>query len=323
MRANVVPSSHQRERSPRRRIVLYALFVAGSLLLLAMGTSEQVRELRNGVQFAFSPVRTAMADGARSISSMFAAFTEIDQLRSERVALQARVQQLEQQLGQVEILRAENARLAELLGAQQALSFDTVAAFVIQGSPNQFERVITIDKGRDAGIEPYDGVLSPGGALLGVVTEVFDNLSTVRLISDTRSLVIGMDVNTRATGEVTGNLSLPLIMDKVPATQRLTESGAVVTAGQLVRNVPSMLPKDLLIGTIIDIHDDASQFQLRAEILPAADLDHPEGVLVITSYKPPQVFDPDATPDPEQPLPTAAPQPTRRRGGGGGGGGGG
>jgi rod shape-determining protein MreC len=194
-----------------------------------------------------------------------------------------------------------------------------VAAFVIQGSPNQFERVITIDKGRDAGIEVHDGVLSPGGALLGVVTEVFDTLSTVRLISDTRSLIIGMDVTTRATGEVTGNLSLPLDMAKVPATLDLTMGGTVVTAGQLVRNVPSMLPKDLLIGTIIDIVDDAAQFQLRAAIQPAADLDHPEGVLVITSYKAPRVADPDATPGPDDAAPTAAPDPTARprRGGGG------
>src|SRR5262245_1696906 len=112
MRASAVsaPSSQQRSRSPRRRLGPVRVLVAGSLLLLATGTSPQVQELRRGINYAFSPVQGVLADGARSVGSMFAAFTEIDQLRRDRVTLQARVQELEQRLAQVDVVRAENAK---------------------------------------------------------------------------------------------------------------------------------------------------------------------------------------------------------------------
>ena len=95
--------------------MVYVLLVAFSLVLIAMGTSAQVQELRRGVHFAFSPLQEVLAGGARSVGSMFTAFTEIDQLRREKRGLEARVTQLEQQIGQLEVLRTEHRRPA--LGA--------------------------------------------------------------------------------------------------------------------------------------------------------------------------------------------------------------
>jgi cell shape-determining protein MreC len=87
----------------------------------------------------------------------------------------------------------------------------------------------------------------------------------------------------------------------------------VTTAGTLVRGVRALLPRDVLIGTIVEVLDDPSQFSKAARIQPAADLDRLEGVLVITSYDAPTVPDPDATPEPEpEPEPSAAPARTDR-----------
>ena len=84
---------------------------------------------------------------------------------------------------------------------------------------------------------------------MGVVTEVYDGSSSVRLLSDTRSLVIGIDVATRATGEVKGNLSAPLLLDKVAATETLKLGRHGHHGRQLVRGIKALLPRDLLIGS--------------------------------------------------------------------------
>ena len=294
------------KRSPRRRIIVYVLLIAGSLLLLAASTSAPIKDVRRGVNYALNPIQQVLAGGARSVSSIFAAFAEVDTLRKENRDLHAQLNAALQAAQQLEVLRTENAKLSEALGTRKALDFKTAAAFVVARSPSQLERTVTLDRGLDAGIEMGDAVLAPGGALAGIVTAVYDGSSDVRLLSDPRSLTIGIDVKTRATGEVKGNFSSPLRLEKVAATETLTVGDTVTTAGTLVKGFKALLPRDLLIGTIVEVTDDPSEFSKSALIQPAADLDRLEAVLVVTSYEAPRLVDPNATPEPE-PVVTPAP----------------
>jgi rod shape-determining protein MreC len=302
-------------KSPRRRIVLYVVLIAMSLLLLAASQSAPIQDVRRGVNYALNPIQEVLAGGARSVSSIFAAFAEVDTLRKENRDLQAQLTAALQQNQQLEALRTTNAELSKALGTRKALDFKTAAAFVVARSPSQLERTITLDRGEDVGIEAGDAVLAPGGALAGVVTAVYDGSADVRLLSDPRSLHIGRDARSRATGEVVGNFSSPLRLEKVAATENLTVGDAVVTAGTLLKGFKALLPRDLLIGTIVEVTDDPTSFEKSALIQPAADLDRLESVLVITSYDAPQIYDPAATPAPEDAA-TPAPEASKAPGGG-------
>jgi rod shape-determining protein MreC len=303
-----VVGGQEERRSPRRRIVIYIVLVALSLLLLAMSTSAQVQEVRQGVRYAVSPIQEVLAGGARGVSSIFAAFTEVDQLRRENRSMANELASLRTQVEQLEVVRVENARLSELLEMRRSLDFTTEAAFVVARTPSTFERTVTLDRGRDAGLEIGDAVLSPGGALAGVITEVFEGTASVRLLSDPRSLVIGLAVGTRATGEVVGNFSAPLKLEKVAATETLTEGDTVTTAGTLVKGFKALLPRDLLIGSIVQVTDDPANFSKSALIQPAADLDRLEAVLIITSYDAPVLPVTGETPEPEpEPIASASP----------------
>ncbi len=315
-RLGVVGGSDE-ERSPRRRIVVFMLLIAASVLMLAVSTSAPMQEVRQGVRFAVSPIQEVLAGGARAVSSVFAAFTEVDQLRRENRELTNQLTTAQQQAQQLPALRAEIARLSELLGTRKGLDFKTAPAFVVARTPSTFERTVTLDRGKDAGIEVGDAVLSPGGALAGVITEVFDGSSSVRLLSDPRSLAIGLAVKTRATGEVKGNFSAPLILDKVAGTETLEEGDTITTAGTQVRGFKSLLPRDLLIGTILQVMDDPSQLSKSALIQPAADLDRLEAVLVVISYDAPRLpglvgeGEPETAPEAtEEPATTPAPNKT-------------
>lgn len=294
-----------RPTDPRRPVLIYLGLLTLAIVLLIAGNAGPVRELRNGVRFAFGPLQEVLAGGSRAVGSIFAAFTEIDQLRLENQTLVDRVAMLEQQQTQLEVLREENERLSQLLGTRKALDHDTIAAAVIQRSPSEFERLITIDRGSEAGVEVNDAVLAPGGSLVGIVTEVFRGGASVRLLSDTRSLVIGLDVGSRATGEVLGDLSQPLKFEKVAATETIAVGDTVTTAGQLVSGVRATLPRGLLIGTIVDVVEGASGFTKSGRILPAADLERLEAVLVITSYSGPRVPEPGETLAPDELDPEA------------------
>ncbi|MEA2623234.1 MAG: rod shape-determining protein MreC [Chloroflexota bacterium] len=298
-------------RATRRWVVTYALLVAVSLVLLAVSSAGPIQDLRRGINFAVSPIQGALAGTTRSVTSIVGAIGEIDQLRRENRQLGDRVAELETQIQQYATLRGENERLSRLLGLKATLEYGTVAAAVIGRQATEVERVITLDRGTDAGIAVGDPCLSEGGALVGAVVDAGSNYSSVMLISDTRSVVIGLDEASRATGEVQGRLSALLAMAHIPTTEVVTPDDTVVTAGlDLGTGSQAPFPRGLLIGRVVEVQNDASAVVQTALIQPAADLDDLEHVLVITDFESVAVPAPGASPTPRG---SAGPSPTLRR----------
>jgi rod shape-determining protein MreC len=290
------------------------------MLLLAFSDTKPVQDLRGGVNFALAPIREVLSGGARAVGSVFTSIADLDQLRREVQAQAERIQQLEEANLQIPVLQTQNQKLAEAARIRRSLGHDTVTAEVIYSDPSSVERVMTIGKGTDDGLFQGAAVLSPGGSLVGSITDLGGNWANVRLISDTRSVVVGRDVRSRATGEVHGNLSAPLQMLNVPFNQDLRVGDLITTAGiRLGREARSQYPRDLVIGSIVNVDKDPAGITISALVQPAADLDGLEFVLVITDFRPDPL--PGAEPTPsaeptdeatESPAPRPEPTPTRR-----------
>ncbi len=275
--------------SARRRSFIFVVLVGICLALLMVSDSGPVQEFRRGVNFAVAPVQGALADGTRSVTRVLGAFGEIDTLRRENVALQGRVDMLEDEVAVLETVREQNARLNRVLKTRDALDNKTVAAQVIRRQASQFERGLTIDRGLEVGIGVGDPVLSEGGALAGSIIDVGEGFSTVQLISDTRSLVIGLDRRSRATGEVIGRLAAPLAMANITVTDTVEIGDVVITAGiDLGKRFKSFYPKGLPIGRVVAVESEPGSIVQTALVEPAADLDGLEIVLVITDHKAPR-----------------------------------
>jgi rod shape-determining protein MreC len=283
-----------RDRIARRRLVVFVLLVTVCLAMLVVSGSGPVQELRRGVHYAIAPVQGSLSDGTRAVTSVLGAFGEIDSLRRENLDLQAAVQQLEDQLAGLEAVALENARLARLLDIRDRLGYATTVAGVTGRQTTQFERVLTIDRGSDAGISEGAPVLSEGGALAGQVIDVGEGWASVMLISDTRSLLTGLDSRTRATGEVKGRLSAPLAMSNIPVTDKIAVNDRIVTAGiDLGKRFRSLFPKNIPIGRVVDVQQEPGSIVQTALLQPSADLDRIEDVLVLTDLRLPQRSDTD------------------------------
>ncbi len=275
-----------RERGSRQRVIAFGVLASLCLVLIVLSRTGPVQELRRGVRFAATPVQEALSSATSSVTDVLGAFSEIDGLRRQNLDLQAEVQRLGEQLATLDALTEENQRLTRLLDVRDRSEFMTVTAAVTTREATQFERVITIDRGTESGIVKEATVLSEGGALAGRVTEVGNGWASVMLISDSRSLVTGLDIRTRATGEVTGRLSAPLAMVNVPVTDKIAVNDRVVTAGiDLGKRFRSAFPKNLVIGRIVDVQQEPGSIVQTALVQPAADLDKLEDVLVIVNER--------------------------------------
>ena len=261
------------------------MLVAISILLLALSSSEPMLELRRGVGFAMAPVQGALRDATRQVTSVFAAFSEIERLRVLNEELGQRVQLLELENRQLESIRGQNQQLSELLDVRASLEYETVAAEVISRRLTSAERVITLGRGSEAGIREGDVVIAGGGALVGTVATVGTNFSQVTLLSDSRFRVVGLDETSRSTGLIVGQLDRPLSMINVPATEEIAVGETIITAGiDLGGGIRSPFPRGLLIGTIVDVQRSPAEVLQSALVLPAAPLDRLEYVLVIVDY---------------------------------------
>lgn len=284
-------------RTVRRQIVVYVVLLAISLLLLAFSGAAPLTELRRGVGFAMAPIQETMRGSVRTVSSLFATIGEIERLRQQNADLTRRLNEVEAENQGLSSLRAQNELLTGLLDVHSSFDYETVAAEVTSKLTTDQERVISLDRGSDAGIEEGDPVIAGGGALVGQVADVGPNYCRVLLISDMRINVAGLIESSRAVGLISGQLERPLQMVNIPAELTVNFGEIVVTAGiELAAGIRSPYPKGLLIGTIAGVSRSPDQLFQTALVRPVADLDRLEYVLVITNY--------------EGGLPDAAPSPS-------------
>lgn len=272
-------------RTARRRGILFTILLATTLLLMAFSSNPALQDLQRGLAYALRPMTGALDGVAGGVATVVGAIGEIDQLRADNAALREENERLGVENARLGEIGRENELLTGLLQLQRGLGHETVAAQVIARESSEFRRAITLDRGTDAGIAVGDVVIAQGGALAGRVVEAGPNFSNVVLITDGTSTVIGQLATSAATGEVVGQL-VDLVMTNIDSTRRVQLDEEVFTAGiELNGGVRSPYPKGLLIGQVVDVRRDANEVVQTAFLVPAADLDTLEFVLVITDYE--------------------------------------
>jgi rod shape-determining protein MreC len=312
-------------RSLRRRVVAYVALLVVSLLLVTISSNPLVRDIQNGVAFAFKPVQVAVDSVARDVSSIASTIADIDRLRQENAELRAENDRLEAESRSASELRRENEQLTGLLQLRNGLDYQTLGVSVIARESSEARRAIVIDRGSDDGLSTGQVVIAAGGALVGRITNVGPTFANVVLISDSTSTVIGQLVNAGAIGTIigTGQERGELIMSDVDATAKVATGEEVFTVGiELEGGVRSPYPKGLLIGRVVDVTRDPNAVVQTVFLEPAASLDRLEFLLVITDYQggitgPIETGVPcDPTkggtlPDSDQPCPSDAPGGTQ------------
>ncbi len=268
-------------RQTRRLAVIYVVLIAFSLLLLAFSGSAPLLEFRRGVGFALAPIQQTLRGGAAQLGSVFGTIAELERLRQLTADLERRTQELEAENRSLQSLRIENEQLATLLDVRSTLEYETVAAAVISRNASQNERVLTLDRGTDDGVSEGDPVVAGGGALVGYVREVGPNFSGVLLLNDTRFTVVGLVETSRATGEVTGQLERPLLMERIPSTEEVSEGEVVVTSGVLTTETRGV-PPNIIIGTVFGepIVTERTN-EVSYEVRPAVDFEGLSTVWVV------------------------------------------
>ena len=207
-------------------------------------------------------------------------------IEEENAALRQRIAEMEETIRQAEADRAENVLLRELLNLteQRRDLSDLEAATVTERSVTNWTSSLTLNKGTSLGIETGDCVIDETGALVGVISEVGLNWSTVLTLVDTDTSLGAQIFRTKDLGIAQGDFSLMeqkrLRLDYLTTDSQLLSGDLVVTSG-----LGEYYPSGLVIGSIEEIQVDDSGAASYAILAPAADFDALTEVFVIKSFE--------------------------------------
>lgn len=285
----MLPGRPARGRArPGTAALWFAAFTIISLLLLLASSAEPVRTVQRASGQLLDPTRQAIAAVGQAVSDGIGAIGDIGRLREENEALRSELAGVEQRLAELTEAARENDELRELLGITRALDMELLPVRITSREPSNLVAEASVDAGTDAGVRvgmPVLGNADGAGALVGIVVEASPQSARVRFIVDARSVVIAVDQQTRALGEVRGRAGGGLVLVNVPLTEALAPDDAVVTAGITVDDDASRYPAGLLIGRIQTVEPDPNALTQTGFVRPALDPADLQRLLIVIDFE--------------------------------------
>lgn len=264
--------------NPNKNIIIALIIVIVIVILVSVtATQRSQKKDENVVQSATNdfvavidkglsfPVKGAQ-NMISSIQNLFHTYEENDQLKR-------RIDELESLRSENRSYKEENDQLKEQLGLDSTLSnFERITASVIDRSPDSWQNIFIIDKGKADGIE-VDMAVMGRKSLIGRIISVNNHSSKVELLTTSNQNVNHFPVMiTPKEGNVAYGLleeynakENAFVVKQLTSTDGLQVGDEVATSG-----LGGKSPRGLFIGTVKSI--EANQFGLEKEMLvtPAA-----------------------------------------------------
>lgn len=268
-----------------KHIFFLLFFLTGAIVFVSYRFPETLRPVRDGIDSFISPMQRGINVVGRSVSDYITMIEDLKILQQENEQLKEKIEQLTLQSQIISQEKYELDALRELYELDQKYSdYKKVAASIIARESNGWYNIFTIDKGYEDGILEDMNVMA-GNGLVGIVTSVRKNSSTVRSIIDDSSKVSGMFLKTSDTCIVSGDLSSMtsdgrIKVTMIPLNAAIDENDEVVTS-----HISDKFQQGILIGYVTDIQVDSSNMTKTAYLTPVVDFEHLDEVLIITELK--------------------------------------
>lgn len=262
--------------SPAVRLVFFALL---SLLLLFVDVRYRYLEsIRSGLSVLVYPLQRLVTAPSNLWHEVDAFFVSHNSLIRDNAELRHQHTLDVAQLLQLEVLKAENQHLRNLLMVQQRAAYPMQLAEIIYVERDIFNRKILLDKGTQANVLAGQIVMDDSG-IVGQVTRVYPWMSEVTLITDKdhavpvqvlrnglRSVVFG-------SGD-TGELALRYM----PISSDIQNGDVLVTSG-----IDGTYPPGLPVAKVIHVERDPAYPFARILCAPIAGVDKRRQLLILSA----------------------------------------
>lgn len=272
-------------------ILLILAVLCVSLMGLSLLTDKTKGPLRVIANYSVVPMQNGINSVGTWLSDLTQNFETLEEMRAANVKLKEKVDELTIKNNLLQQENYELDRLRELYELDQKYSdYDKIGAHVTASDSGNWFHSFLIDKGEKDGIAVDMNVMA-GTGLVGIVTEVGPNWARVRSIIDDSSKVSALVLSTSDTCIVSGDLTL--MQDGRIRFEQLANTDTEIAIGEQIvtSHISSKYLQGILIGYISEIEVDSNNLTRSGYLIPAADFQHLQEVLVITTTKEQQLAD--------------------------------
>lgn len=272
------------ENKGSKYLLTFLTIVCFVLMIFSYIKSDVMTPVREYIGYVLTPVEKGVNTFGVGVFNSIREYASLKNVISENEQLKSKVAELTEENNRLLSEKEELSRLRELYELDNEYQiYPKVAARVIAKDSAKWFQEFRIDKGISAGISEGMNVLS-GGGLCGIVIEVGNNYSVVRSIIDDESAVYAMSRISGDTCLVRGSSALYekglLNLTNIDKNARISEGDLIVTSDLSTKYLPG-----LLIGYAGEIEVNSQQLSKSGTIIPVADFDDLQEVLVIKSIK--------------------------------------
>lgn len=268
------------------------LIVALLLALIAAVFSFTFGSIANPFANLAGVIATPFRNGIHSLvewtEGMYSDAFERDRLESELEELRQENARLKAEAREGEAASRENERLRDLLGFQQKhAEFQMEPATVTARESSNWSSTLTVSKGSASDVEAGDCVVDQYGNLVGVISRVGLNWSTLLTVVDVDLEMGALIARTDGAAILEGDFTLmtqgKLKLSYLPQGTQLLAGDSILTSG-LMSGGTATYPSGLLVGYVSQVRSDPGGMSDHAVLVPAADLDALEQVFIIKDF---------------------------------------
>lgn len=262
-------------------VIILAALLAGSVISVASRTGSS--PVTKVTSLVFGPAARLASAVTSDIKGLPISFRSSSYYKRENEALKKEIDSLKEQLVDHEQVIHKNEFYKEFLDLKEEHSdYKFAEAAVIGRDAADRFGSITLNKGSAGGIAVNDPVIY-GNYLVGVVASVTPTQCVVKTLLNPDVRVSVYEIRTREVSYATTTVELAeqgyCHMTNLANETAVSDGGIVCTAG-----VGGVFPRDLILGSIVEIVDATVDISASAIIEPGVDYSQLTDVIIITEF---------------------------------------
>jgi rod shape-determining protein MreC len=265
-----------------RSSVIALLILAAVLGYFLSFGADGTRKLQAGFYQLVAPFLMSGSGLEKQITSVRAGLKTLEELERENGALRVENRALKATNQALRDVEHEINRLRAALSYRERSVFRLVPAEIVTRDASTWWRTVTINRGKQDGIEIDMPVVTEEG-LVGKTTNVSDTIAVVLLLSDENCRVAVTVEGTREQGIVSGERVAGALMPLLDLNFLSKQANLQPGQKAYTSGVGGVFPSGLLIGTVKDYR--VRELDGQARITPAVDLAKLEDLFVVTGRK--------------------------------------
>lgn len=253
--------------------VFFILFLL-SLTVIFFNQSKPILLFKNYISETLRPPEIIFSRLVNGILFFKSVFFDIKKIKELNAELANENLELHGKLAKMSQLEEENDFLKEKLHLIGKKSWETNLAYII-GRDFENNRSFVIDKGSRDGITVGMPVILKGEVVVGKISNVNYNSSTVKTIIDTQSKIAALTASSKISGLAQG-LGSDIALNLIAKNKSPEVGDLIISSG-----VDGLWPRGLIIGKIKNVRSEETTVFNSADIELLADFRDFNSVFVI------------------------------------------